>query len=98
MAQDSAPRPLRRHRPRSCRNSAVDATAALPLGDHLHPYWLHRYGQVVAHAIGDGFVEDPIVTEALVIKLQALEFDAHLRWLIAQDDPPKVRMPSLWAC
>ena len=76
----------------------MDATAALPLGDHLHPCWLHRYGQVVAHAIGDGFVEDPIVTEALVIELQALESNAHLRWLIAQDDSPKVRMPSLWAC
>ena len=98
MAQDSAPRPLRRHRPRRSGNAAVDATAALPLGDHLHPYWLHRYGQVVAHAIGDSFVEDPIVTEALVIELEALEFHAHLRWLIAQDDPPKVRMPSLWAC
>ena len=76
----------------------MDATATLPLGDHLHPYWLHSHGKIVAHTIGDGLVEDPIVAEALVIELEALEFDAHLRWLIAQDDPPKVRMPSLWAC
>ena len=76
----------------------MDATATLPLGDHLHPYWLHGHGQVVAHAVGDGLVEDSFVTEALVIELEALEFDAHLRWLIAQDDPPKVRMPGLWAC
>lgn len=76
----------------------MDATATLPLGDHLHPYWLHGHGQVVAHAIGDGFVEDPFVTEALVIELETLEFDAYLRWLIAQDDPPKVRVPRLWAC
>ncbi len=76
----------------------MDATATLPLGDHLHPCWLHGHGKVVAHAIGDGFVEDPFVTEALVIELETLEFDAYLRWLIAQDDPPKVRVPRLWAC
>lgn len=76
----------------------MDATATLPLGDHLHPCWLHGHGKVVAHAIGDGFVEDPFVTEALVIELEALEFDAYLRWLIAQDDPPKIRVPRLWAC
>ena len=76
----------------------MNATAALPLGDHLHPYWLHGDGQVVAHAIGDGLVEDPIVAEALVIELEALEFNAYLRWLIAQDDPPNVRMSGLWAC
>ena len=76
----------------------MNATATLPLGDHLHPYWLHSHGKIIAHTIGDGLVEDPIVAEALVIELEALEFDAHLRWLIAQDDPPKVRVPRLWAC
>ena len=76
----------------------MDATATLPLGDHLHPCWLHGHGKIVAHAIGDSLVEDPFVTEALVIELETLEFDAYLRWLIAQDDPPKVRVPRLWAC
>ena len=48
-------------------------------------------------AAGDVLVEDALVAEALVVELQALQLDAQLRRLVAQDDPREIRVPGLRA-
>ena len=72
-------------------DEAADVIADLPTEK------AQELAEVVADLVRGGLEEDALVAEALVVELQALQLDAQLRRLVAQDDPREVRVPGLRA-
>lgn len=76
---------------------AADAASALPVGDDFHVLGVHHLGEVITNLIGDRFIENTLIAEALQIQLQALEFDAQILGDEANRHRAKVGMPGLGA-
>lgn len=52
------------------------AAAGVEGGNDFHPSWMSHGNEVVEDRVGDVFVIDALVAEALQVKLEALQFDA----------------------
>ena len=78
-------------------DDGADTATAFPVGDDFHVLGVHHFSQIITDFVGNGFVENTLIAEALEIEFEALEFDAQVLGDETDGDRAKVGVTGFGA-